>query len=1556
MRFSFRIEMILTFAFAILCVLILTSASLSLVAQTTLTNGVAQSGTLPPGGSVSYTFTVPTSSYWTGSFSPLASPMTTRTRITRASDGETLVSSSTNVWWSGGYYSPGDTYTVTISRTDTKSDTGFFTIANAIVPGPPPPQVDDQGGPMENEQQLSGSVSYGDVDVYWFNANASDPGLNVEIEGDSSARLNLVGPNGVVSDNCFRPNCYFYNNLAGTIYAVVSPMGTGTLSYTLTLHNSTAAPASQVGKSLGAQCAACQAAAERAGSTGMVAVGDPINPSSGNVFETVIDYTTTGQNPLSLVRYYNSAANLQSSPFAVSLGPNWRTNYDRYLHLVSPTLVTAERPDGRVLTFRLVSSLWKSDSDVDYRLTNSGSSWTLTDQNDVKETYAAISATEAQLDSIATAAGYVQTMSYDTNQLTTVTDSYSRKLGFTYSGVTLTGVTTPDALRLTYGFDTSGSHSRLKTVGYNTNPATSQTYLYEDTAFPFALTGITDENGARFTTWGYDGMGRGISSQLAGGVGATTVSYAADTFSTVVTGPLGLQETYKYKPLQDVSKIVEIDRHDPSGSVPDAVETLAYDANGYLNERVDWNGNKIYYTNNAYGHPLYIYEANGSAVARTTTISYDSTWVRKPSVVTLGIQRSAFTYDAATGNLTTKTLTDESSSRGTYAPSTEVWNYTYTATGQLHTVQSPRTDLAAITTYGYTSGTLTSITNPLGQITKITASTPGGRPTTMVDPNGVTTTLTYTPRNWLLTRSVATSGGVRTETFGYDRAGDVTSVEKPGGATVTETYDNAHRLTGIKDVLNQSEAYTLDTRGDVTASTIKNSSGTTTLSRSNTFDALGRRLTHTGGADQVTRFAYDKNSNLTSITDPLGHSTSQIFDALNRRSQITDRAAGITKRTYDSNDDLIGVVAPNGASTTYYFTGYRQVYYSSSPDSGAAYFYFDGDGNLVKSINALNITTTRAYDALDRRTSTTYPASATENVAYSYDQPGHGFGIGRLTGMTDQAGTFSRSYDERGNITSEGHSHGSSTLGSAYGYDAAGEVISQTYPDGMILTQIRDAMERVTGLSLKPSASGASQTVLSAISYEPFGPTAGFVYGNGIADTRAFDADYRLTNVTDKATTALQNLTYTLNANDNVTAITDAVTGANSQGLGYDTLDRLVTASGAYGKEAFGYDANGNRTSLNGVANTYLANSNRLTKIGTQTVTTNANGNITAIAYATPMGFTYNNANRLATVTSGNGTALSYLYDGFGQRVGKTDTIQRFEAYDQSGRFIEQTDNTITTKLDYIYLGSLPVATFVPNGGTGTLSFLHTDRLGTPRLATNAAKAIGWSATMADPFGAPNTDAGGNSIANDLRMPGQEFEAAAGFNHNGFRDYAPALGRYLETDPTGLAGGLNTYAYVSNRPNVLVDPYGLQDISPSDIPDKINQISTVNDQYKKALDSGAKASDNKSYDGFQQQQAAEDGDPQAVQTVANNYNNLSKNTSVSEANAVDTAKHICKAALAMFSSPAAAAIDEESQIEEGLGSHTTQNGASQQTPASSSQNTCSGNFTTSCSGEASSPR
>ena len=468
-----------------------------------------------------------------------------------------------------------------------------------------------------------------------------------------------------------------------------------------------------------------------ADSPGACNCGDPISVGTGNLFEQVADYQTAGPNQLGFTRYYNSMS--APTTFAASLGANWRSTYDRYLRIGSATSVTAERADGQQLNFTLSGSAWTTDTDTDVKLTNSGTTWTLTDASDTVETYKTSSATEALLQTVRARNGYTQTLQYNgSNQLTAVTDSFQRQLSFTYSGGLLQSVTTPDGLVLTYDYTGSGAASQLASVSYSTSPVTSQTYLYENAALPNALTGIIDENGNRYATWTYDSKGRALTSQHAGGADLNQVAYNDTDGSRTLTSPLGAQTVYKFTTLQGVPKITEIDRV-ATATTTAAARKITYDSNGYMASQTDWNGNLTTYVNDVHGQPTSVVEASGTAQARTTTITYHPTFHLLAKIVQPGLTTS-FTYDT-NGELLTKIQADTTTSTVPYSTSGQTRTWTYTWSNFLPaSVKTPRTDVNGVTTFTYdSSGALTGITNALGQKTQITQHLPGGLPQTVVD-------------------------------------------------------------------------------------------------------------------------------------------------------------------------------------------------------------------------------------------------------------------------------------------------------------------------------------------------------------------------------------------------------------------------------------------------------------------------------------------------------------------------------------------------------------------------------------------------------------------------------------------------------------------------------------------------------------------------------------------------------------------------------------------------------------------------------------------------------
>jgi RHS repeat-associated protein len=139
--------------------------------------------------------------------------------------------------------------------------------------------------------------------------------------------------------------------------------------------------------------------------------------------------------------------------------------------------------------------------------------------------------------------------------------------------------------------------------------------------------------------------------------------------------------------------------------------------------------------------------------------------------------------------------------------------------------------------------------------------------------------------------------------------------------------------------------------------------------------------------------------------------------------------------------------------------------------------------------------------------------------------------------------------------------------------------------------------------------------------------------------------------------------------------------------------------------------------------------------------------------------------------------------------------------YDPAGRLLGEYDEAGQAEREYVYLEGMPLALMAPNG----IYYYHTDHLGTPESLTDQDQAIVWQAHH-DPFGRAGVTT--QAVVNILRFPGQYFDAETGLHYNYFRDYDPATGRYIESDPIGLAGGINTYTYVGSNPLTRIDPTG----------------------------------------------------------------------------------------------------------------------------------------------------
>jgi RHS repeat-associated protein len=234
---------------------------------------------------------------------------------------------------------------------------------------------------------------------------------------------------------------------------------------------------------------------------------------------------------------------------------------------------------------------------------------------------------------------------------------------------------------------------------------------------------------------------------------------------------------------------------------------------------------------------------------------------------------------------------------------------------------------------------------------------------------------------------------------------------------------------------------------------------------------------------------------------------------------------------------------------------------------------------------------------------------------------------------------------------------------------------------------------------------------------------------------------------------------------------------------------------------------------------------------------------------------------RLVEVREKTKPLARYQYDHRGLRISKTvgsavnkgaqnTEFTQFTLYDESRQPLAELNGQGQIQRQYIWLADLPLAVIdTPQGkalgvqrnalqqvwadmqqitagwlgsGSGTV-WLHTNHLGAPEAATDAAGQVVWRASYA-PFGAATVIAASTSASTkdgvtgaafgavfqlNLRLPGQIFDPETGLHHNRQRYYDPQHGQYLTPDPLGTPDGPNPYAYVAFNPLTNIDPDGL---------------------------------------------------------------------------------------------------------------------------------------------------
>ncbi|MHB8744573.1 MAG: RHS repeat-associated core domain-containing protein, partial [Sulfuricaulis sp.] len=592
------------------------------------------------------------------------------------------------------------------------------------------------------------------------------------------------------------------------------------------------------------------------------------------------------------------------------------------------------------------------------------------------------------------------------------------------------------------------------------------------------------------------------------------------------------------------------------------------------------------------------------------------------------------------------------------------------------------------------------------------------------------------------------------------------SYDLKGNRTTDASYDPS-------SVLTRTVAFSYDLRNHLAS--ITSAGNLTTIVN----DAVGNLLSESPNADGVNR------------------TTTHQYDALNHLIRTIFADGGTATYSYDVNDRQTVVTTPNNLTTQYSVDDLGNRLSETSPDRGTIRYTYDAAGNVLTQTDARAQVTSYTYDALNRVATRQSSAAFTKPAFYNYDSCYRG----RLCTINDGAmPVMSFGYDGLGRMIYESDNY--AALNSQFSYSPGGRLTSITDNSGRTVNYTYDFQNSGSAnvghvVQVSTTFNGTTTVLASNITYYPFGPVAAFGFGNGESYQAQFDNAYRPTVRSDGL--YAESIT-NYDAADNILART----APGAQSFTYDPLNRLTqgtdNSSGSFGTLAYVYDLNGNRQSVthNGTPTNYVyspAGSDWLSQAGSDSRVFNPDG---STASTTSLGsLNYDGYGDLTGVAG-----ATYAYDPFGRRnwknVGSTWTAF---AYGPSGELLYEAG--VTNTMSYVYLNGAPLARIDNNS---QIYYYHDDHLGSPQAMTNSTGALVWKASY-DPFG--NATVTTQTITNNLRLPGQYFDSETGLYYNGARYYDPRVGRYISSDPIGLVGGLNTYAYVLNDPLFFIDPAGL---------------------------------------------------------------------------------------------------------------------------------------------------
>ncbi|UUY07326.1 RHS domain-containing protein [Pseudomonas sp. J452] len=1040
---------------------------------------------------------------------------------------------------------------------------------------------------------------------------------------------------------------------------------------------------------------------------------------------------------------------------------------------------------------------------------------------------------------------------YSNNRLSAVTDVLGKRWQYHYDANGLSGYTDP--LQQRTGF-VLGKDDRVQERRLPDGRFTQYSYSYDEAQEQYYVRSV-DQAGLVKEQW-YDRLGQLVREQLDGETQFSRSYLLSDRSSDMSK----VAEAYRIsgKSLAVTKEISQRQGRAPSPYVAQMTEE-------------DAHGNRTLTEYNRYGQTIRVQYADGSEIRKSydpatnriaeeisergikTQYRYDGKGNLIELIEAAGLPeetRTGYRYNAL-GQLEGE---DRPGDEAAQTPAAS-WNYGYDGKGNRNLTRDPLNyetrythdvlgNVLSVTnalekTWASTYdavGNLKSLKTPLNQETLYGYDDLGQRVSVRA-PNGATQVIE--PNATGLPKSITDAANARTQ-FEYDASQRLVAVVDPYGNRVERQYDSRGRLKTSKDQAGNAAQYRYeqDRLSGVDYPTYQENyeydSRERRLSEARLYSERGEVKTQRDQfryladglqsewidpAQNATRPSYDNLGRLTSSTDAEGGVTRFTYDARGNMVQVTDPAGRITRFRYDARDAVASEIkAGNGDTPTterrYVYDKVGNLKQATTPDGRVSTYHYDDSNHLLRidhfattsavEIDETNGTTTYGYNVLNRLAS--YEDEASKAI-YTHDV------LGRVESITT-------TYKQADPVFSK-------TI--SYIYDLNGRKTSYTTPEQQSYGYRYTPHGRLAGVSIPDEGS---------ISFQDFNwlRPQSILFPGGNQYSLGYDGLQRYESrvLKDAAGNPMLSWQYDYDAVGNITAI-EGQGGKTT--YDYDKLYRLTEAKYPEGdgrkNEAYVYDGVGNRldeavskdeldigqwqynshnqlVSHDGIGYRYNRDGHLIERGALQ-----ADGSLIQSGAIDHWLYQYDARARLVEVEKNGQVLARYTYNPLGQRIGKTLPQQgttTYYLYSEEG-LVGEYDAQGELLQEYAYNPtapwmSQPLFTRAKSNAQGSALQVHyygTSHLGTPEVAFLKSGEVTWRAKT-QAFGEATVTL--NALNNPLRFPGQYFDQETGLHYNYYRDYDASLGRYMQSDPIGIAGGLNYYAYVGGRPLRYIDPSG----------------------------------------------------------------------------------------------------------------------------------------------------